>query len=287
MNKSKITAVLLAFFLWGFGAHKFYLWEKKSWFLYLLFFRTYVPFILGIIDGIKLLFKDEISINSTDFTSNFTKEGRELKSKFKHIHQELTNSITDWVISKEDEERIEKLFDDLEIKENELKNNKDVIVFQRAVLMRNIIEGNIPECTVKWWPILNLSKWEKIIYAFDNVSYLELKSKTNYVWASSWISVRIAKWVSYRTSALKWEAIKSMEREESGIGSLIITQKHLIFSSSTKWFKIPFSKIISIQPYTDGITIQRDTAKARPECFQIQDQDFANTLIQNISLYLN
>lgn len=43
-----------------------------------------------------------------------------------------------------------------------------------------------------------------------------------------------------------------------GTGDLYITNKHLIFNSSTKGVKIPYSKIIGVTPYSDGLEVNRD-----------------------------
>lgn len=53
--KNKIVAAVLAIFLGGLGIHKFYLGKKLLGVLYLLFCWTYVPGILGIVDGILIL----------------------------------------------------------------------------------------------------------------------------------------------------------------------------------------------------------------------------------------
>jgi len=53
--KSKVAAGLLAIFLGGLGIHKFYLGKTGAGVLYLLFFWTYVPAIIGFIEGIIYL----------------------------------------------------------------------------------------------------------------------------------------------------------------------------------------------------------------------------------------
>ena len=52
--KQKTTAGLLALFFGGFGIHKFYLGKSGSGLMYLLFFWTFIPCILALIDAIKL-----------------------------------------------------------------------------------------------------------------------------------------------------------------------------------------------------------------------------------------
>ena len=53
--KSKTTAGLLAIFLGGIGIHKFYLGKIGMGILYIVFCWTYVPAIIGFIEGIVYL----------------------------------------------------------------------------------------------------------------------------------------------------------------------------------------------------------------------------------------
>lgn len=54
-GKSKTTAGILAILLGGLGVHKFYLGQTGKGILYLLFCWTYIPAILGVIEGITYL----------------------------------------------------------------------------------------------------------------------------------------------------------------------------------------------------------------------------------------
>lgn len=58
-GKSKGLAIVLALFLGGLGIHKFYLGKTGLGFLYLIFFWTFIPAILGVIDAIVLATKSE------------------------------------------------------------------------------------------------------------------------------------------------------------------------------------------------------------------------------------
>lgn len=53
--KDKIIQSALAIFLGNIGAHKFYQGQPKLGILYLLFFWTGIPGILGILEGIRYL----------------------------------------------------------------------------------------------------------------------------------------------------------------------------------------------------------------------------------------
>lgn len=54
-GKDRLTAALLAIFLGGIGAHRFYLGKTISGIFYLLFFWTFIPAIIAFIEGIILL----------------------------------------------------------------------------------------------------------------------------------------------------------------------------------------------------------------------------------------
>jgi len=53
--KSRVTAAILAFLLGGLGFHKFYLGQTGMGLLYLVFCWTFIPAIIGFIEGIIYL----------------------------------------------------------------------------------------------------------------------------------------------------------------------------------------------------------------------------------------
>lgn len=62
-GKSRLAAVLFAFFLGGFGFHKFYLGCTGMGILYLLFCWTFIPSVLGVIEAILLLVMSDEDFN--------------------------------------------------------------------------------------------------------------------------------------------------------------------------------------------------------------------------------
>jgi TM2 domain-containing membrane protein YozV len=63
-GKSKVTAGVLAILLGGIGAHKFYLGKIGMGLVYLLFFWTGIPAVVGLIEGIIML-----TMTDEDFAS--------------------------------------------------------------------------------------------------------------------------------------------------------------------------------------------------------------------------
>lgn len=58
-DSEQVAAGILAILLGGLGVHKFYQGNTKNGVLYLCFFWTAIPAILGLIEGILMLLADE------------------------------------------------------------------------------------------------------------------------------------------------------------------------------------------------------------------------------------
>lgn len=64
MRKDRISAALLAVFLGFIGIHKFYLGNTKAGVLYIIFFWTFIPSILALIDFAIILFMDDAAFDA-------------------------------------------------------------------------------------------------------------------------------------------------------------------------------------------------------------------------------
>jgi TM2 domain-containing membrane protein YozV len=58
-SKNRVAAAFLALMLGGVGAHKFYLGEVGLGILYLLFCWTFIPALIGLIEGLTYLFMSD------------------------------------------------------------------------------------------------------------------------------------------------------------------------------------------------------------------------------------
>ena len=63
---------------------------------------------------------------------------------------------------------------------------------------------------------------------------------------------------------------------------MVVTNKHLYYHGA-KAFRIPFSKIVSYEPFSNGIGITRDAANAKMQTFVTGDGWFTYNLISNIN----
>jgi len=87
--KDKSIAALLALFLGGFGAHRFYLNQNTLGFIYLIFCWTGIPTIIGFIDFVLFLMMEQYQFdckyNTDSETYNFRDLGKLFDLKVKGI----------------------------------------------------------------------------------------------------------------------------------------------------------------------------------------------------------
>lgn len=57
--KSRQAAAFLAFFFGGFGVHKFYMGNTTAGVLYLLFFWTFIPTFISVVESIMYFTMDD------------------------------------------------------------------------------------------------------------------------------------------------------------------------------------------------------------------------------------
>lgn len=77
----------------------------------------------------------------------------------------------------------------------------------------------------------------------------------------------------------KGHPVDTTETVFVGSGLLAITSRHVYFSGGCKSFRIRHDKIVSIEPYSDGVGIQRDAQTAMPT----GDGWFTYNLLMNVS----
>jgi TM2 domain-containing membrane protein YozV len=121
--KSKIVAALLAFFLGGFGIHKFYLGEGVAGVIYLLFCWTLIPGIIAFFEFIGLLLTSDQVFDakynggvsmSGGYTNNIISNSQESSRDKAATLGELKNLYDNGVITAEEyEAKRRKLLDSI------------------------------------------------------------------------------------------------------------------------------------------------------------------------------
>jgi hypothetical protein len=154
----------------------------------------------------------------------------------------------------------------------------------KAAVLRDLMSGILPtRAKIEGQVPFNFQKNEQVIWLFNGVDYLEDKTRTEHVGRSSGISIRVAKGVYYRVGAFRGHPVSSTERVHIDTGMMAVTNKHLYFGGGRKSLRVPYAKIVSFIPYSDGVGIIRDAANAKPQVFVTGDGWFTYNLLANVS----
>lgn len=193
-------------------------------------------------------------------------------------------AFDDGVLTVEEELALNELKQYFSLEQELLDKNGAFSKVIKGAVLRDIFDGKLPErIKIDGSLPFNLQKTEKLIWLFQNVDYYEEKTRTRYVGGSQGVSIRIAKGLYYRTGAFKGERVQTSETVHVDTGLLGVTNKHIYFTGSSKSFRINYNKIVSFEPFSDGIGVQRDTQTAKPQSFLTGDGWFTYNLITNLA----
>ncbi len=197
----------------------------------------------------------------------------------------LDQYLDDGVLSKEEEDKLESFMQKSNLSQDVFDKNDSLSKTVRASILRDLLNGD--EITNRLKVNGNLpfkfQKSENLIWLFQNVELFEQRIKTTYKGGSQGVSLRIAKGVYYRTNSFKGHPVKTTKIVPIATGMVALTEKHIYFASSIKNFRINYNKIITIDPYSDGIGITKDGVTAKPQVFKNLDGWFCYNFIKNIS----
>lgn len=154
-----------------------------------------------------------------------------------------------------------------ELQQNDLNQRGSFDRLLQSLTLQDLKNGQTPSYMDASSVPVVLGKAEYVVWADKKVMLYQRKSKREYAGRSNGISVRICKGVYYRLGGYKGEPIDHQYYEKIGEGILLYTNKNLIFYSTTKSVKIPYKKIVSITPYSDGFKVHKDGVSALPAVF--------------------
>ncbi len=198
--------------------------------------------------------------------------------------QAVERAFEDGILSEEEEDRLIELSNHFALSKEELDQNSAFTKLVKGAVLRDIMNGKIPQRQhISGRLPFNLLKSETMVWVFFNVDYYEQRTRTKYVGGSQGVSIRIAKGIYYRTGAFKGERIQTTETVHADRGLMGITTKHIYFAGNSKRFRIPYRKIVTFDPYSDGIGVQRDAQTAKPQLFITGDGWFTYNLVVNLA----
>lgn len=192
--------------------------------------------------------------------------------------------LDDGIISNEEEDKISKYKEYFNLDQNVLNKNGSFERVAKGLILNDLFQGKLPENRLNISgnsPFL-LDKGETLIWIFQSVEFYEQRTKTIFEGRSQGISIKIAKGVYYRTGHFKGNPVTTSQMTLIANGMFALTNKNIYFASTSKSFRIPYPKLISITQYTDGIGLQKDGVSAKPQIFKGLDGWFTYNIISNL-----
>jgi hypothetical protein len=197
----------------------------------------------------------------------------------------LDQFLTDGVLTREEEAVLVRSASALSISRPEMEARGVLAKVAMGRALRDISEGRIPQFIPQpVMPVhLNLQKSEELVWLFERVPYIEQVKQRHYVGATSGMSFRVAKGMYYRVGGIKGHSETTTEMRRVDEGVLGVTTKHLYFSGNQKSFRIPYAKIVSFQPYSDGLGVVKEAANPKPQVFVVGNGWFIYNLVMNVA----
>jgi hypothetical protein len=193
--------------------------------------------------------------------------------------------LSDGILSKEEENKAAEFYEFFNLPQAKLNENSAHEKLVKSSILRELVEGKIPDSKIAIAGNLpfNFLKGENLIWLFQDVDYYEQRIKTHYQGGYSGVSIKVAKGLYYRTGTFRGNPVRTTEMTLIAGGILAITNKHIYFSSNSKSFRIKYDKVITFDPYEDGLGLQKDGANSKPQIFKNIDGWFAFNLVQNLA----
>ncbi len=217
-------------------------------------------------------------------SSNYIPQMELNSALHKGWREAVEKAFDDGLLSEKEETRLGEMIEAFGFDKDSLNSDESYIKMVKGAVLRDVIEGRIPERMkiIDNVPF-NLQKSEKLVWLFKNVKYYEMRTRRQYVGGYQGFSVRIAKGLYYRAGAFRGHPVETTEMVHMNTGILGVTNDHIYFTGASKAFRIKYDKIVSFEPYSDGLGVQREGQTAKPQVFVTGDGWFTGNLIMNLA----
>lgn len=190
--------------------------------------------------------------------------------------------LEDGLLTVEEEARVNALINAWGLDSKTLEKSGAFWRIGKASVLRQVMDGH-PVLAKNAGVPVNLARDEGVAWVFKDVEYLEDVTKRETVGGSQGVSIRVMSGLYYRVGAFKAKPVYTTSRTKIDDGILVVTDRNLFFVGSKTSKKIPYSKIVSFEQFSNGIGLMRDAATAKPQIFVVDDGWFAYNLITNLA----
>ncbi len=196
----------------------------------------------------------------------------------------ILNYLNDGVISEAEKRTVARFQQYTGLTQQVLNSNKSLEKVVQSDILQSILNGitPTPSITIQGTLPFMFDKNEKTLWVYRDVELVEQKIKREFVGRSQGMSFRVMKGVYYRVGGFKGSPIETTQMLSVGRGVLVLTDKTIYFNCPQKSLKIPYKKLISIEPYSDGVGFQKDGASSKPFFLKGMDSWLTHNRITNL-----
>ncbi|MAS96458.1 MAG: hypothetical protein CMO55_24985 [Verrucomicrobiales bacterium] len=130
--------------------------------------------------------------------------------------------------------------------------------------IRRLRDGELDASSFDGLIPFKLQNGEIPIWKAEDVTLREFVKERSVKGQSFGVSIRVAKGVYVRPSAFSAAPQQKESLKDVDKGTVILTSKHITFDGAIKHFKIRLTSLANIQPFSDGLELQKNTQTARP-----------------------
>lgn len=200
------------------------------------------------------------------------------------LNKAASKFMVDGMLTSNEEQLITNYANSVGLNLNDLPSqfsNGDLAKIGQAIILRNLQQGIMPRNPISV-PVM-LTKNEVPLWVYDNVTMHQEKIQREYRGRTGGYSFRVCKGVTYRTGQFRGKPVEHSYLDKVGVGSLVITTKHLFFHCPTASVKIPYSKLVGVTPYSDGLEVHKEETKPKRTVFQGFDPWFVLNVLNQVN----
>jgi hypothetical protein len=184
----------------------------------------------------------------------------------------LDDFLSDGSLDHAEQRTLESVSDVLEISNGDIAGSQYEKRLVVGAIVDQLINGQEVESPYSGasLPVV-LGKGESVVWAYPGTQYYKDAMVRSFQGGSAGYSFRVAKGFYVRQSAFKGVPVSTQTTQKAGEGLLVLSTKAMYFVSSQGSTKVPYGKIISLEPRADGVEFCRDGARSLPEAFATGD----------------
>ena len=177
----------------------------------------------------------------------------------------VEGTLEDGLLSLDEENALTRYADHFGLTQEDLDRNGAQTSLVQAAVIRDVTQGIVPQRQNINGPVpFNLMKSEQLVWVIQGVDYLETVTRRERRGTSHGVSIRVARGLYYSPRQFRSRPIEWEETVHADTGLLGLTTKHVYFAGSRKKFRARYDRIVSFDPYEDGLGTMRAPQTPRP-----------------------